>query len=470
MRKTKIIATLGPATFKKNKIHDLLIAGVNVFRINMSHEIDIILLKEVIQWSYDEAKKMDASIAILFDLCGPKIRVGNFKKNDSMVIDKGNIYTLGNKDCNIPLNISLSFSSISENALVKVDDGALSFEIVESSENHISILSHDSGKIFSGKGINFPGINLNLPSVTNKDLKDIEQAVSLGADWIAMSFVRSSDDYGIIKNVLDDHKAQIPIIAKIEKPEAIDDLDGIINAFDGILVARGDLGVEMSLQELPILQKRIVNKCLQRQKPVIIATQMMESMIENSNPTRAEVNDIANAIYDGADAVMLSGETAIGDFPVESVNMMSKIADSVEKDYDLRNFNRYIHQVVMSNDEDRRSICHAAMNLSDDLSLDTIVIMTESGKMAIEMAQYRPKAQIYALCSKKSVFHFLSLIWGINSVFIDSHDETEDMFDFISKLLMRKGYVKKGDKYIITAGSPVGISGSTNMLKIHEVK
>ena len=226
----------------------------------------------------------------------------------------------------------------------------------------------------------------------------------------------------------------------------------------------------MSLHELPILQKKIVNECLKRQKPVIIATQMMESMIKNSKPTRAEVNDIANAIYDGADAVMLSGETAGGKFPIDSVQMMADIANSVERDIDLKNFNRYIGKDATFKNNHRSSICHAAMNLADDLSLDTIVIMTESGKMAMQMAQYRPQARIFALCSHKRVLQFLSLIWGIHSELIDSFIDTDDMFDFSSKLLMDRGYLKEGEKYIITAGAPIGVTGSTNMLKIHKAK
>jgi pyruvate kinase len=299
-------------------------------------------------------------------------------------------------------------------------------------------------------------------------LKDIKLAVNLDVDWLAMSFVRSADDYDAIKKELEFYQSNISLIAKIEKPEAINDLKKIIMKFDGILVARGDLGVEISLHELPILQKKIVNECLKKQKPVIIATQMMESMIKNPKPTRAEINDIANAIYDGADAVMLSGETAIGKFPIDSVQIMSDIANSVEMDFDLQNFNRYISKDGVLKNNHRSSICHAAMNLADDLSINTIVILTESGKMAMQMAQYRPKAQIVALCSKESVFRFLALIWGINSVLIDSFIDTDGMFDYSSALLVKKGYLKKGDKYIITAGAPIGVSGSTNMLKIHK--
>ena len=469
MKKTKIIATLGPVTFTQDKIRQLMKAGMNVVRINMSHEIEPGLLEDVVHWIRDEGKSLDKSIAILFDLCGPKIRVGNLQGALSIEIQEGNKYSIGYEGCDIPLNIPLSFSTKSKDGLVKVDDGSLSFQIVESGDRKLTLLSINSGAIFQGKGVNFPGIKLNLPSVTEKDLRDLEQAVKLGADWLAMSFVRSANDLSFIKDALKEHNVEIPVIAKIEKPEAIEDLGAIISTFDGILVARGDLGVEMPIQELPILQKKIVNECLLKQKPVIIATQMLETMIQKPNPTRAEVNDIANAIYDGADAVMLSGETAIGKYPVESVQIMSEIADSVERDMDWQNFNRYIYKKAGPDNDKRSSICHAAMTLSNDLSIQTIVIMTESGQTAIKMAQHRPKAQIYALCSHKHVFQMLSLIWGITPVLVDSFQSTDEMILHSGKILKDNNYLEAGDKYIITAGAPAGVTGTTNMIKIHVV-
>ncbi len=469
MKKTKIIASLGPATFSKDKICQLLKAGMNVVRINMSHEIEPGLLEDVVQWIRDEGNSLDISVAILFDLCGPKIRVGNLQGAQSIEIQEGNKYSIGYKDCDISLNSPLSFSTKSKDALVKIDDGRLSFQIVESCNSKLTLLSINSGTIFQGKGVNFPGIKLKLPSVTEKDLKDLEYAVKLKADWLAMSFVRSASDLGFIKEAQKEHNVEIPVIAKIEKPEAIEDLGAIISTFDGILVARGDLGVEMPLQKLPILQKKIVNECLLKQKPVIIATQMLETMIQKPNPTRAEVNDIANAIYDGADAVMLSGETAIGKYPIESVQIMSKIADSVERDMDWQNFNRYIYKKAVSDNDKRSSICHAAMILSNDLSIQNIVIMTESGQTAIKMAQHRPKAQIYALCSHKHVFQMLSLIWGITPVLVDSFQSTDEMILSSGKIMKDKNYLNAGDKYIITSGAPVGVTGTTNMIKIHVV-
>ena len=304
MRKTKIIATLGPASFKSEIISKLILNGMDVVRINMSHYDESIDLKAHIDFIRNEADKHNKGIGIIFDLCGPKIRVGKIP-NSSIKITKDENYTLGTSKCDIPLNINLSFQSQNPGGLVKINDGVLSFKILKVNNNTLELVANESGEITPGKGINFPGVTLDLPALTDKDKKDIELAVNLNIDWLAMSFVRTSEDYFLINKELDKHKMSIPVIAKVEKPEAINNLGSIIDSFDGVLVARGDLGVEMPIKKLPILQKKIVNECLKKRKPVIIATQILETMIHKPSPTRAEVNDIANAIYDGADAMML---------------------------------------------------------------------------------------------------------------------------------------------------------------------
>ena len=339
MRKTKIIATLGPASFNFDILSELVRSGMDVARINMSHYDPNINLNKYIEHIRFEAKKLNRSVSIMFDICGPKIRVDNLE-NSTIKIHEGENYSLGSKNSDIPLNIDISFTKNESKGIVKIDDGSISFDVIDVDKSKLIISANNSGEILSGKGVNFPGVKLDLPSITLKDKADIKLAIDLDADWIAMSFVRSPKDYKIIKTELSKNSGDIPVIAKIEKPEAIENLDSIINSFDGILVARGDLGVEMPIYKLPILQKKIVNQSLQKRKPVIIATQILDSMIHNPNPTRAEVNDIANAIYDGADAMMLSGETTVGDYPVESVKMMSDVANSIDKDLDLRNFNR----------------------------------------------------------------------------------------------------------------------------------
>ncbi|MDP6571003.1 MAG: pyruvate kinase [Candidatus Marinimicrobia bacterium] len=469
MKKTKIIATLGPASFNREMIRNLMRFGMDVARINMSHKVEKSQLGRIVETIREESTKEGKSLALLFDLCGPKIRVGNLSQEEFSIV-KGQTYTLGNDTCDIPLNLELEFTQTSSGGLVKINDGKLSFEITSIDKTVLRLMALNSDVIQKGKGVNFPGIQLDLPSVTDKDREDIKTAVELGADWLAMSFVRSANDYNEIKSILDEVKADLPIIAKIEKPEAIINLGSIINSFDGILVARGDLGVEMPLQELPVLQKKIVNECLQKRKPVIIATQMLESMIHNSDPTRAEVNDIANAIYDGADAMMLSGETAIGEHPLEALQIMADISQTIDTDLDIQNFNRYIRQDSLPLQDTRGSICHAAMILANDLAINSIVIMTETGLTAMKMAQYRPRARIFALCTIPEVCYQLSLIWGITPVLVKAYSTTDELIEYSGKLLRDKGFVNSGDSFIITAGVSVGVSGSTNMLKIHQVE
>ncbi|MDP6937079.1 MAG: pyruvate kinase [Candidatus Marinimicrobia bacterium] len=468
MKKTKIIATLGPASFNREMIRNLMRFGMDVARINMSHKVEKSQLGRIVETIREESTKEGKSLALLFDLCGPKIRVGNLSQEEFSIV-KGQTYTLGNDACDIPLNLELEFTQTSSGGLVKINDGKLSFEITSIDKTVLRLMALNSDVIQKGKGVNFPGIQLELPSVTDKDREDIKTAVELGADWLAMSFVRSANDYNEIKSILDEVKADLPIIAKIEKPEAIINLGSIINSFDGILVARGDLGVEMPLQELPVLQKKIVNECLQKRKPVIIATQMLESMIHNSDPTRAEVNDIANAIYDGADAMMLSGETAIGEHPLEALQIMADISQTIDTDLDIQNFNRYIRQDSLLLQDTRGSICHAAMILANDLAINSIVIMTETGLTAMKMAQYRPRARIFALCTIPEVCYQLSLIWGVTPVLVKAYSTTDELIEYSGKLLRDKGFVNSGDSFIITAGVSVGVSGSTNMLKIHQV-
>ncbi|MAV58365.1 MAG: pyruvate kinase [Candidatus Marinimicrobia bacterium] len=468
MKKTKIIATIGPSSEKSTNLKKMILSGMNIARINMSHQYDLNDLKKLIIKIRKQAEKLDRSVAILFDLCGPKIRVSFDNKHQNIKVKKNQAFTLGNGKVDIPINLPLKFKNIKPGALVKIDDGYLSFKVEGTKDNILKIKSQNDGEIINGKGINLPGIDLDVDTVTKKDIDDVKLALELKIDWLAMSFVRSEEDILKLKKIFQKHNHQIPVIAKIEKPEAIQNLKKIAMAFDGILVARGDLGVEMPINQLPLLQKEIVNKCLQNKKPVIIATQMLESMINNVNPTRAEVNDIANAIYDGVDAVMLSAETAVGKYPIESLEMMSSIANTVEADLDPLNFSRYIPDKVRKSDR-RSSICHAAMNMSNDLHIKAIIVMTESGSTAIKMAQYRPNSNIYALCPYPDTCRMLSLIWGVTSIKVKQYTSTDEMILNYISIMKDKKYIDKGDKVIITAGVPIGISGTTNMIKIHVV-
>ena len=468
MKKTKIIATIGPSSDNLINLKKMILSGMNIARINMSHQYDLHDLKKLITKIRKLAEELDHSVAILFDLCGPKIRVNFQNKRQNIKVKKNQEFTLGNGKVDIPINLPLKFKNIKPGALVKIDDGYLSFKVEGTKDNILKIKSQTNGEIINGKGINLPGIDLDLDTVTKKDIDDVKLALELKIDWLAMSFVRSEKDILKLNKIFQKYDHQIPVIAKIEKPEAIQNLKKIAQAFDGILVARGDLGVEMPINQLPLLQKEIVNKCLQNKKPVIIATQMLESMINNVNPTRAEVNDIANAIYDGVDAVMLSAETAVGKYPTESVEMMSSIAYTVEADLDPLNFSRYIPDKVRKSDR-RSSICHAAMNISNDLDIKAIIVMTESGSTAIKMAQYRPNSNIYALCPYPDTCRMLSLIWGVTSIKVKQYTSTDEMISNYISIMKDKKYINKGDKVIITAGVPIGISGTTNMIKIHVV-
>jgi pyruvate kinase len=468
MKKTKIIATLGSASNNSKVIRKLIQAGMDVARINMSHSLDENAVKLLVDKIRYEAKQLERSVSIIFDLSGPKLRVKRFSNDKSISIEKDKFYTIGYTNSDIPIDVDLRFKHVEEGALVKINDGNLSFKIINHKNSQLEICAENSGEITSGKGVNFPGITLNIPAVTEKDINDLKLALSLDIDWIAISFVRNVDDCKPIQKVFDEYAKSIPLIAKIEKPEALENLSQLINRFDGILVARGDLGVEMPLHELPILQKKIVNECLKKHKPVIIATQMLETMIENPSPTRAEVNDVANAIYDGADAVMLSGETAMGNYPIETLKMMTSIIKSVENDYDQSNFNRNIQFNYDSKIDNRLPIAHAVFTLVKDMKVKHIVIMTESGVTAKQMAIFRPDATIYALCPHWDICRELNLIWGIIPVFVKEFESTDKMLLESSAILKRRGFINEGETFILTAGVPVGISGSTNMLKIHK--
>ena len=463
--RTKIVATIGPSSSSKSVIEKMIIAGMNVARINMSHyspDFDIFSIVDRIRTA---AKEQDKSVAILMDLPGPKIRTSN---KDDIVVSRGKEYTLG-KDANIPININLKFNKLSESAKVKIDDGKLSFKIIKKISNtKIRIKAKNSGTISSRKGVNISGLDVGLPSVNKKDLEYIKLAIELDLDWLALSFVQSESDREPVDKFFKRIKKRIPLIAKIEKPEAVEKINSIIEAFDGILIARGDLGLEMELEKVPSLQKKIIKKCNEKCKPVITATQMLESMVLNPLPTRAEVNDVAGAVYDGSDAIMLSGETAVGDFPLESIRMMKSITVNVEKEI-LENdeFNRFIETPNKNNP--KKSICYSAYQMSKDLDIKVMVVMTESGDTGNTMSSFRPNAAIVAMTPNESVFRRLSLSWGIIPVKVRKFRSTDQMLVFNKKFLIDKNIIKKEDLFIMTAGVPVGVTGTTNMIKIEAV-
>ena len=464
-RRTKIVATFGPSTISKSMVEKMIIAGVDVARINMSHYSENIDIDNLVKNIRDISKKLDRSVSIMMDLPGPKIRTSN---EEIINIKRGNSYTLG-LNAEIPLNAKLKFKGIKKGSKVKIDDGKLSFIVQNKiSNSKILIKARNKGDILPLKGVNISGLDINLPTVGKKDLKFVELAIKLDFDWIAMSFIRSAADKLVVDQLFKKNNHLIPVVAKIEKSEAIEQLDDIIEAFDGILVARGDLGLELELEKVPTLQKKIIRKCNVSCKPVIVATQMLESMIENPMPTRAEVSDVASAIYDGSDAIMLSGETAVGKFPLECVRMMKSIVSNVEKEI-LEN--EEFFNLITSPDKTNsgNAICSSAFEMAKDLSLKIMIIMTESGSTGNTMSSFRPSSLIFAMTPEDKVYRRLSLTWGIVPIKINKFKSTDQMLKFCRKYLIDNNIIKTGEQFIMTAGIPVGVTGTTNMIKIETI-
>ena len=470
MNKTKIIATIGPSSNHPNIISKLIRSGMNVARINMAHCKDKSHLADIVSSIRNEADKLNIHVGVLMDLAGPKIRLDlHSSSKGGFEVKKDHIYQLGYSKMNdLSINVELVFKNIySNNSYVKIDDGKINFKIIKTDGKSIKIKALEDGILQNNKGVNFPGIDIDVPCLTSKDINDIKYATELDIDWLALSFVRTADDIKPIIKVLKEKDFIIPVIAKIEKPEAIDNLDGIINAFDGILVARGDLGVEMPLSKLPYLQKLIIEKCRYAKKPSIIATQMLESMIHESQPTRAEVTDVANAVYQGSDAVMLSGETAIGEHPVEVVKIMKDIIVNAEDDD--YHFNKSEKFLIEKQKDNRTAIGNAIKVISKNIKINAIVIMTESGSTSIVVSHFRPTENLYALTPHQSICKRLTLIWGVVPILTPKFLSTDDMIINAEKILKDKGLIKLDEVFILTSGVPVGITGSTNMLKIHRV-
>ena len=467
MQKTKIIATLGPACHDLKVIKSMIKSGLSVFRINTSHLRYVNEIKSMIR---AESKKLDRSISIMMDLGGPKIRVKLSPDTKLIKIKKGNTYTLGNKNCDIPINKNIQIHDFKKNAKVKIDDGKIIFKYIKHKDDKILIKALSFGEITANKGVNFPGIKLNLPAVTIEDKQNIQIGMDLNVDWFAQSFVRNSLNIIPIKRILERSNRQIPIIAKIETTESIDNLDSILKTYDGVLIARGDLGVEMGLSSLPKLQKQIINKCIHYKIPSIVATQMLETMILHESPTRAEVNDVANAIYDGVDAIMLSAETAIGKYPIQAVEMMSNISQNIESDIDDSKFNRNIINTMSSAIKNNYlAICHAACSISKNLAIKIIVVLTDSGKTAIQMAQFRPNAIIVAITPNQRTCNLLSIIWGVVPIHKKQPKNINSVYNFVNKVLLKKGLIKSGQNFLITSGI-LKLKNSTNMLQIYRSK
>jgi pyruvate kinase len=468
--KTKIVATVGPASSSKEMLRALVKEGVDVFRLNFSHGTHADHLK-VIENVREINKDLDSTIALLLDLQGPKIRVQEMQPGVEIVHGQELTITtrevIGNNEL-----VSTSYERLPKDVkigdMVLIDDGKIELRVKEIRDIDVICTVVYGGPLKSRKGINLPQTKVTAPSLTEKDMQDLEFGLKHNVDWIALSFVRKATDIEILKDIINRNRSTTRIVAKIEKPEALENIDAIIEATDAIMVARGDLGVEIWMEEVPMVQKMLVEKCNKAAKPVIVATQMMESMIENPRPTRAETNDVANAVMDGADAVMLSAETAAGKYPIEVVRSMVRTINSVEKNkkmyYHFRDLDPkspiFIHD----------SLVQAACKLAKDVGAKAIVGMTTSGYTAFKSSSYRPDTNIFVFTSNKSLLTTINLVWGTRAYFYDKVNSTDETIADVENILKREGHVKSGDVFITLASMPIQEKQRTNALKINVVK
>jgi pyruvate kinase len=472
--RTKIVATVGPACDTYDRLLDLVKAGVNVFRLNFSHGSHADKTP-IIEYIRKINKTEPYNIAILGDLQGPKLRVGEIE-NGAIDIEPGDhlVFTndkvLGNKE-----RIYVSYPDLHDDVKVGdtilINDGKLEVKVKKLLKNNdVQVEVVMGGVLSSKKGINLPDTKISLPALTEKDLEDLEFIIEQKLDWVALSFVRSVRDIEILREKLEKKKSKTKIIAKIEKPEALENLRDIIVESDAIMIARGDLGVELPVEKIPLLQKQIIRKCLHRAKPVIVATQMMESMIEFNKPNRSEITDVANAVLEGADAVMLSGETATGDHPTLVVQTMCKIITEVETtDYDYNREEQLVpqpHSPSFLSD----AICYNACKLAKDVNADALIGMTESGYTGFMLSSYRPKAPLYVFTKERSLVNQLSLSWGVRAFYYDEEESLDDIFADQIDILQERKFLKTGDVVVSTGSTPVSEHLPTNVLKITKVE
>lgn len=472
-KKTKIVATLGPACSTREVLKDMIDAGVNVFRVNFSHA-DYDDVKEKIELIRGLNDEFGYTTAILADLQGPKLRVGVMKED--IVVSNGDLITFTTAE-DIPgtaekvyMNYKEFPKDVNPGERILLDDGKLIFEVVETNrKTEVIAKVVQGGPLKSKKGVNLPNTKVSLPALTKKDIKDALFAIEMNADWIALSFVRTPKDLEELQDLIAKHSNhKIPIIAKIEKPEAVENIDKIVAFCDGLMVARGDLGVEVPAHEVPLIQKKLVNRAKTARIPVIIATQMMETMITSLTPTRAEVNDVANSVMDGADAVMLSGETSVGNYPVQVIEKMTQIIEAVE--------DSPLIQVPQNTPQIRtkrfitKSICHHAAMMANVIKAKAICTLTNSGYTAFQISAWRPQAHILVFTSNRRILTQLNLLWGVKSFYYDKFVSTDDTVTDINEIAREKGFVAKGDFLVNLAAMPVADKGMVNTLRVSEIE
>jgi pyruvate kinase len=469
---TKVIATIGPITRNKEILEKLIHEGVDVLRVNLSHDTHDEHLK-TITYIKELNKELGSNVAILGDLQGPKLRVGDME-NDKVMLEDGQEFSFVSTPCtgtsekaylsykSLPADVALGES-------ILVDDGKLIFEVTGSNRTDtVTCKVIAGGPLSSKKGVNLPHTKISQPSLTEKDIKDALFLLDHQVDWLALSFVRKEKDIQDLRKIITDHPGgDARIIAKIEKPEALEELDGIISASDAVMVARGDLGVEVDFHKVPLIQKDIIKRCHRKSKPVIVATQMMESMIANPTPTRAEANDVANAVLDGADSVMLSGETSIGKYPVETVRNMQMIIDSTETEEYIYNKGHVSPPGAKNFMAD--SICLSAVQLAEQVNAAAIVTLTYSGFTAIRISSHRPKAPILTFTMNKDLITDLSLVWGVRAFYFGECAHINNYIDYTEEYLVSQNLLKKGDLVVHVGSIPILEKGKTNMLKLTRV-
>ncbi|MEQ8584181.1 MAG: pyruvate kinase [Marinoscillum sp.] len=471
-KKTKIVATIGPASRNKETLAELIKAGANVFRLNFSHGTHADHQK-TIQMVRELNDELGANVALLQDLQGPKIRVGQVE-NDGVPIAPGQQLIITTKDM---LGTSEKVSTVYEGIVndvkpgdaILIDDGNIELKTIKVTGDEVITEVVHGELLKSRKGINLPNSNVSAPSMTEKDIEDLEFGFQFNLEWVALSFVRKASDIIEIKKRLVAAGVNTKVIAKVEKPEAITNLEEIIRETDGVMVARGDLGVEVPSENVPLLQKRMVKLCNRAGKPVIIATQMMESMIENPRPTRAETNDVANAVFDGADALMLSAESASGKFPVQAVQQMAKTIVAIESD-SRTIYSKYEEEDTESTTRHNDLLVRSACRLSDQVGAKAIVGMTKSGYTGYRLAMHRPKANIFLFTNQKHLLRQMNLVWGVTGFFYDKTYGIDETLVEIEKELVKEGYLEKGDFFINTASMPLHWKGHTNMMRVTQVE
>ncbi len=472
-KRTKIVATLGPATSTKAVLKDMLDAGVNVFRINFSHA-NYDDVKERIQMIRELNEEFGYTAAILGDLQGPKLRVGIMK--EEVVVNPGDkiVFATGKEFKGTASRVYMNYETfpqdVQKGERILLDDGKLIFEIVSTNKvDEVVTKVIQGGPLKSKKGVNLPNTNISLPALTEKDIADAIFACEQKVDWMALSFVRNENDLILLQNLIKEHSEhKIPIISKIEKPEGVKNIDKIVAYCDGLMVARGDLGVEMPAHEVPLIQKQLVLAAKKARIPIIIATQMMETMITSLTPTRAEVNDVANSIMDGADAVMLSGETSVGNYPVQVIEKITQIIKAVENSPLIKVPHDPPH--IRTKRYITKAICYHAATMANEIKAQAICTLTNSGYTAFQISAWRPVSNILVFTSNRRILSQLSLLWGVKAFFYDKYSTTDETIEDINRMALDEGYVEHGDYVINLAAMPIANKGMVNTLRVTEIE